>query len=94
MHILALQQTKPSLPSVTSTFMLLLKRLSFFPTSSFTRDEQSVFAGSFHRASLTTASHSSLLIFIVTPERFSHFVFILPSSYQSSSLVMEDIIYS
>ena len=30
MHILALQQTKPSLPSVTITFMLLLKRLSFF----------------------------------------------------------------
>ena len=51
MHILALQQTKPSPPSVTSTFMLLLKRLSFFPRSSFTRDEQSNFAGSFHRYS-------------------------------------------
>ena len=53
MHILALQQTKPSLPSVTSTFVLLLKRLSFFPRSSFTRDEQSMFAGSFFDDSIT-----------------------------------------
>ena len=94
MHILALKQTKPSLPSVTSTFMSLLKRLRFSPRSSFTRDEQSIFAGSFHRASLTTASHSSLITFIVTTEHFSHFVFILPCSYQSSSLVMKDMIYS
>ena len=93
MHTLALQQTKPSLPSVTSTFMLLLKRLSFSPMSSFTRDEQSTFAGSFHRAALTTASHSSLIAFTAMTESFSKVVFIIPSSY-SSSLVMGNLIYS
>ena len=75
-------------------FYVTVEEAKLFPRSSFTKDEQSIFARSFHRASLPTASHSSLIIFIVTTERFSHFVFILPSSYQSSSLVMEDMIYS